>query len=404
MQYPEYNVAPPHELMTACETLCWIAYRRPISEEVLFAPLGTNEKCLSTDSKNGLLYESVPPPKPGADPMKNAMEELLGRLRSESIKALLVDELGCRSVVPSSDFETDVLVNVHGRLENNQPHVMQRYGSELPPAGRGTLNFFTNEITKFWPAHSKHQGVYIPKAMITAATAVDRIVTSWNPDHLHRIATQMFEKDWESRTFPVSGPSTEPRFGFDHTAYLFPLGHDGLPWPADIMRRHQRIDHVAAIHWDRRRAALLLQETLAKGELSADLLISDGNIKAISERFWQSNEDLDYLLKESSKNGIVIINESDFARWQGTPLNGIVILDLVPQRTGAPGRPSSMHLIVNELSARISAGNLEDTVTKQADTLSTWLSENHPAAPKPLPKSIKNKIASLFREAKNARI
>jgi hypothetical protein len=69
-------------------------------------------------------------------------------------------------------------------------------------------------------------------------------------------------------------------------------------------------------------------------------------------------------------------------------------------RTGAPGRPSSMHLIVLEFDRRIAAHQIEPSLKEQAAVLCDWLAANHPESPPAGPKTIENKIRKSYNAAK----
>jgi hypothetical protein len=65
-----------------------------------------------------------------------------------------------------------------------------------------------------------------------------------------------------------------------------------------------------------------------------------------------------------------------------------------PIATGAPGRPTSMHLVERELDRRIAAGDSWPNKTSAAQELSDWLRLNHKYAPQLTPKTIRNKLGS----------
>jgi hypothetical protein len=65
--------------------------------------------------------------------------------------------------------------------------------------------------------------------------------------------------------------------------------------------------------------------------------------------------------------------------------------------SGAPGRPTSMHLVEIEAKNRITLGIAEPTVTAESEVLSRWLQDNHPGEPQLTPKTIRNRIAPLCR-------
>jgi hypothetical protein len=71
-----------------------------------------------------------------------------------------------------------------------------------------------------------------------------------------------------------------------------------------------------------------------------------------------------------------------------------------PNRSGAPGRPTSMHLVLEEFEKRCNAGVLEARIGVEAATLAAWLYATHPGAPSLTAKTIANNIRSKFRAPK----
>jgi hypothetical protein len=69
----------------------------------------------------------------------------------------------------------------------------------------------------------------------------------------------------------------------------------------------------------------------------------------------------------------------------------------LPERTGAPGRPTSMHLIRAEYHARWERGEVLDSIGEEAEALSRWLMNTHPTAPSPTPKTIANNLRREHR-------
>jgi hypothetical protein len=73
--------------------------------------------------------------------------------------------------------------------------------------------------------------------------------------------------------------------------------------------------------------------------------------------------------------------------------------DQGPVASGAPGRPSSMHLVEAEFEAREARGELKGSIAEESRALADWLRVQHPRNPKLEPKSIRNKLASRIRAA-----
>ena len=69
-------------------------------------------------------------------------------------------------------------------------------------------------------------------------------------------------------------------------------------------------------------------------------------------------------------------------------------------RTGKPGRPSPMPLVEQELRSRLDQNITESTMTDEARYLVGWLKKHHPGAPPLKLKTIKNRMASVYRQGR----
>lgn len=72
--------------------------------------------------------------------------------------------------------------------------------------------------------------------------------------------------------------------------------------------------------------------------------------------------------------------------------------DGVTHSTGAPGRPSSYHLVAAEMRRRFAAGDQAPSMLKEAAVLFEWLRNNHPGAARMTEKTIYNRLLDLYRE------
>ena len=61
-------------------------------------------------------------------------------------------------------------------------------------------------------------------------------------------------------------------------------------------------------------------------------------------------------------------------------------------RTGAPGRPTCMHIIQPEFRRRVENGEIEPTLAAQSKVLAAWFEKSYPDLPRPTPKTIANKL------------
>ena len=68
-------------------------------------------------------------------------------------------------------------------------------------------------------------------------------------------------------------------------------------------------------------------------------------------------------------------------------------------RTGAPGRPTPMHLVVAEHGHRLANGKAESSVVAESEQLVLWLKKNYPDIPALTAKTIRNKISAEHRRA-----
>lgn len=72
-------------------------------------------------------------------------------------------------------------------------------------------------------------------------------------------------------------------------------------------------------------------------------------------------------------------------------------------RTGAPGRPSSMHLIEAEFEARCKREEVAASLAEESRNLANWLRSEHPSAPRLTEKTIQNRLRETYRQHKRAR-
>lgn len=71
-------------------------------------------------------------------------------------------------------------------------------------------------------------------------------------------------------------------------------------------------------------------------------------------------------------------------------------------RTGAPGRPTPIHLVLAEHRRRLERDEAEQRVTAEAEHLAAWLKQTHPDVPSLTAKTIQNRIRSDHRTTKKA--
>lgn len=71
--------------------------------------------------------------------------------------------------------------------------------------------------------------------------------------------------------------------------------------------------------------------------------------------------------------------------------------DSTALRSGAPGRPTSKHLVECELDRREASGERHGTIDEWSKALSDWLKSTHPAMPPMRPSTIRNQLRTRLR-------
>ncbi len=85
------------------------------------------------------------------------------------------------------------------------------------------------------------------------------------------------------------------------------------------------------------------------------------------------------------------------ARYLARGTEEIATTSPVLLSTGAPGRPTSMHLVKAKLKERGDRRENLPTCKAEAEWLSVWLTREHPGNPPVLPKTLQNTIAEQYR-------
>ena len=72
----------------------------------------------------------------------------------------------------------------------------------------------------------------------------------------------------------------------------------------------------------------------------------------------------------------------------------------IPEKSGAPGRPTSMRLVEAEFGVRAERKSVEPSLGEQARVLAEWLRTAHPLAPRLTPKTIENRLRHTYKRAR----
>jgi hypothetical protein len=119
----------------------------------------------------------------------------------------------------------------------------------------------------------------------------------------------------------------------------------------------------------------------------------------IDKEHWQKGWNDVLETRQGCKWSKLMVLKSDVARcWPFC--FGVDETEDPPQirHTGAPGRPSSMHLVEAEYRARWDRGEAETSIGAEAEMLAEWLWKKHPDVPQLTPKTIANRLRHEHRE------
>ncbi len=110
-------------------------------------------------------------------------------------------------------------------------------------------------------------------------------------------------------------------------------------------------------------------------------------------------EDYDYKTVHRLFENLAL-SEADARAWMDRYDEEKPSVEPDPYRTGAPGRPSIMHLILDEFRRRANGNDteLKPTLAAEARSLRDWAAEKHPKAPKTSARTIENKIREAYHQ------
>jgi hypothetical protein len=119
----------------------------------------------------------------------------------------------------------------------------------------------------------------------------------------------------------------------------------------------------------------------------------------IDEEHWQKDWNDVLETRHGAKWSKLMVLKSNVGRYWPFGLSQDTMKDPSQiHHTGAPGRPSSMHLVEAEYRARWHRGEAEASIGAEAKTLAEWLQNKHPDVPRLKPKSIANRLRREHRE------
>jgi hypothetical protein len=132
--------------------------------------------------------------------------------------------------------------------------------------------------------------------------------------------------------------------------------------------------------------------------LSEDLYLS--SFAYIDEQQWLKGHDDSLQNRHGRRWGRLMVLKSEVAKFWPFDKVGEAT---APPRTGAPGRPTSIHLVEAEFVARCDRKEVKASLAEEAEALAAWLRNEHPNSPRLTAKTIKNNLRGLYRQHKEAR-
>ena len=96
-----------------------------------------------------------------------------------------------------------------------------------------------------------------------------------------------------------------------------------------------------------------------------------------------------------------LLEDTNFGYWLGRLKQQLGLEGTLVAKTGAPGKPSSMHLVLAEFQRRRTNGLCESSRSAEAAALAAWLLQTHPSHPPATPKTIRTKLPTDFQPARN---
>ena len=111
---------------------------------------------------------------------------------------------------------------------------------------------------------------------------------------------------------------------------------------------------------------------------------------------------LPWTVEHSYRNSQLLLDLNNFHSWLDALRRSLGVQKQALAKTGAPGRPSSMHFALAEHRRRAENNLCEGSRTAEAKALEEWLKKTHPDMPSLTYKTILNKLPSEFQPLNGA--
>jgi hypothetical protein len=136
---------------------------------------------------------------------------------------------------------------------------------------------------------------------------------------------------------------------------------------------------ISALAW--------LDLTIIESEYTSDLYVVE----------WSVDGDGDHRLGREAWRHVRIKRDDALAFWAAPDACST---QEPAVRSGLPGKPTSKHLYLQKLAARIETGEVASSLEREATFLKDWLKKTHPEAPSSGLSAIKNNIRKSYNQAR----
>jgi len=312
-----------------------------------------------------------------------AEKELWDALREGLLEGIGADiSSGQRSVIPAIRWR-----ELKAVVERDRDVLRPTRKGSTAHAGYDEVEFRRQAVMRLWPPH-RRDALDPQLAPPTAPEGPGYMplfcAAHWIATRGHTIAAAELEAgDWENA----------------YGALLAALSSERVK---AVGMREGRSDPIPGFNFAACRIDYMWMGNLDGGD---DLHLGDEvylrTCPYIDDEHWRGGFDDALTSRRGDLWSRILVLKSDVAAmWPFEQSPSSAKDDIALTRTGAPGRPSSMHLIEAEHAARWDRGEAKTSVAEEAHALNAWFKHAYPYLPAPTPNTIENRIRPEHRQRK----
>lgn len=303
--------------------------------------------------------------------IRDAKAKLWKALSEGAIQATGRKQLASRAVIP--EYEWRDLVDFE---ERGRDVVRQGVHGTVELSGYNDLAFKRHLVMSIWQSNRMERGLYLPETIAPAG-----------PGHMplycaaQWIATQGGKVNFE----PTS-------------ALIWERAYSELI--ARISSNEVTVTGMGGGVRSKLEGHLFASIAIAYpfADTAFDLILSDElylqSYVFLDDEHWRKGFDDSLQDRQGTHWSQLMVPKSDIARWW--PFSTEPMLDQAS--SGAPGRPTSMHLVTLEYSKRWERGDVHKKIGDEAKVLAAWLIKTHPTSPRLTAKTITNNLRAEHRQ------